>query len=178
MTVTTVEIYNQDGDSPVDGTASTPFRFDPVPTAIPFRQANNPGKMPLDLPSQFRPELFWSKSQARTLTIKTVVLGTDYTKYTILNWIDQLKYIMTTSQADTTSLRIRIPANENFVGSPLDYTDQCSDDGLENAMFSTGNNYIQFFCHPDEFTIDKVTRNMWFITLNFSESNEPVIELG
>jgi len=168
MTVTTVEIYDQDGNNPITGAASTSFDFDPVPTSITFRQSNSPGKMPLDLPSYQSPTLFWSKSMARTLSIKTVVLGTDYTSQPILDWIDDVKYIANTGKSTCDYLIIRIPANENYSGTTNSYTGEISDATKENAMFSNGKNYMQFYCHPDDFTIDKVTRNIWFITISFS----------
>ena len=165
MAISTVIIRK--GSADLEG-GDVVFTFDPVPTGVTFDIDNAAGKMSLDLPSFARPLVMNSRSSERRLVIKTVLLGTDFGEETILNQLDDLLYIMSGNESDW--YQIRVPFNENFVGSPHIYT--TSDSAMDNKTFIDGENYMQYFCFPDRFTIDKITRNICYITLVFSEASD------
>lgn len=158
MTETTITIRDSSGN--------VLYSFDPVPSDATYRLDNGVGKVAMDLPSYHRPNIYTYSSSTRQLTIKTVLLGTDFTSSTILDKQNLLLWIMSGASTDS-YLQITIPANENLVGAPKTYAQ--SDSDLDANMFATGNNYFQVFVHPDTYSVDKITRNMWYVTLQFSE---------
>lgn len=173
-TITTVYIKNQDGNNPLTGAAGQ-FQFDPCPDGISYRASNTPGKTPMDLPGYYRPTMYYSRSQQRVLTIKTVLLGTRFTAQSILNWLNDLFYIMYMGGSTNTYLQVMIPFGENFSGSVYTYSQ--SDADKDNAMMVNGSNYLVCYVHPDDISIDKLTRNAAYVTLTFSEV-EDVITIG
>jgi len=168
----TIEIYDQDGDNPITGGAGS-FDFDPVPNSVSWRMDNSPGKINLDFVGSHRPSLFYSRSGNRKLTIKTILLGTSFTSQPILNWLDDLTYIM--SGASSTYLYLHIPFSESYSGTPHSYSGKSTDYLIDNAMFVTGQDYFRVTCHPDGMTIDKITPNACYITLEFTEIYDTVI---
>lgn len=157
-----------------DSAGTSLFTFNPVPSDVSFRMDNSPGKSAMDLPSYHRPTVFWMTSQNRKLTIKAAILGSSFSGSTILDQLDDLMYIMSGAASDY--LQVRVPVgSENMSGSPSSYS--TSDSAKDNAMFETGDNYMQFFCHPDDFSIDKITVNVVYVTLSFSEVAD-VISIG
>lgn len=162
MAITSVVIYDENG--------SELLTMSPVPQAVSFSLDNSVGKMAMDIPGYHRPYLFNMISSTRRLTIKTVLLGTTFSSSTILNQLDKLMSIMSANAS--TYYRIRIPFNENFSGSPTSYSS--SDSAIDNAMFANGENYMQFYGHPDGLSIDKLTRNVCYITLTFTEVSEAI----
>jgi hypothetical protein len=163
MTVSTVIIR--------DKTGTELLSFDPVPQGINFTLDNSPGKMGMDLPGYHRPYMFWSKSSSRKLVIKTVLLGTSYTSQPILDWLNEIMEIMSAQASDY--YQIQIPFAENLAGSPKTY--DASDSDKDDIMFANGDNYMQFFCHPSGLSIDKLTRNICYITLTFDEVSDVVV---
>ncbi len=170
-TITTVIIKDRNGNNPITGAAGQ-FSFDPCPDGVSFRADNTPGKMPLDVPSQHRPTVYWTGNQARKLTIKTMLVGTKFTSQSILDWLNDLVYIMSIGRSAAEYYIVDVPFGENFAGTvhPYDITDG----GFDSQIMSAGSNYYRFFVHPDDFSIDKITRNAVYVTLSFSEVLEVV----
>lgn len=166
MTTTAVIIRDEGGGSL--------FTFNPMPSDVSFRMDNSPGKSPMDLPSYHRPTLFWMTSQNRRLTIKAAILRSEFSGSTMVDQLSDLFYIMSGSASDY--LAIQIPVGlEDMTSSPHSYS--TSDNAKDNAAFATGNNYIEFFCHPDELSIDKIGVNLVYVTLSYSEVDD-VVSIG
>lgn len=168
MTTTTVRIYSKDGPS-----GSSLYDFDPVPSSVTWNLDNSPGKMGMDMPGYHRPWLFYSSSSNRTLTIKAVLLGTDYTSATIANALDDLIYIMSGAHSDY--YHILIPLDENMSGSPHTYS--TTDSAIDNAIFADGQNYMKIVAHPDSMQVERTNYNLVYVTLTFSEVSD-VTSLG
>ena len=159
-------------------TGSFDYTFDPTPTDVTISLDLGQGQMNMDIPTNIRPYLYDFRSATEEITIKAMLLTSNYSTNTILKDYDDLRYIMSgeaTGEVSDGMYYLEIPFSETLGTTARTYS-RNTDASLDNGMFASANDYVRFVVFPKSFTIDKITANIIYVTLTFT-SVQSVVSL-
>jgi len=158
-------------------TGSFDYTFSPAPTDISMT-IEAAGNMEMEIPATHRPIMYAFLNQIKEVTIKAMILTSDYASTTLPLNLDSLMFIMS-GEADpevsdaTGYYYLELPFTETHGGTTRVYA-KTTDANLDNEMFVTARDYIRLVVWPNGMTIDKWTPNILYVTLRFKCVKEVV----